>query len=201
MPEKLKPVLLFALQTTIESPVYDKQGRMLGRTFALPKSNKQFFALPDAPDAREHAVDSIMAHINPACPPRQVLMGKDDDGVYHPMDLSLFDFVAKIQAAPIDADAASGVAFPTRAAFEEAARDYVRGSEESEAANTKPAQPAAEQAAAVHSLLKENGRMTALQIASALDLAPAVVTRMCATKKKSFKLDSKKFYTAIGKPI
>jgi hypothetical protein len=193
MPDTLKPVLLFALQTTVSSPIYDKQGRMLGRTFSLPGSNKQYFALPDCPKAREHAVDSIMAHMNPATPPRQVLKGMDDEGKFYDMDLSLFYFAPKIKAAPPEQ---TGVVFATREEFEQTARDYVKGDEQSESNKSSDFPSTAVIAANVHALLSENGKMTPRQLAALLDIPEANIKQAIAAKKAKFKVDDRGFYTA-----
>lgn len=201
MPDTLKPVLLFALQTTVSSPVYDKQGRMLGRTFSLPGSNKQYFALPDCPKLREHAVDSIMAHVNPATPPRQVLKGMDDEGKYYDMDLSLFNFVPKITAAPAEE---SGVVFATRQEFEHAARDYVKGATltaDPSAGIKVPALPTmAEIAESIHLSLRENGKMTPRQLADLLEIPEANIKQAIAAKKAKFKDAGRGFYTAKKAP-
>lgn len=197
MPDTLKPVLLFALQTTVSSPIYDKQGRMLGRTFSLPGSNKQYFALPDCPKAREHAVDAIVAHSNPATPPRQVLKGLDDEGKYWDMDLSLFHFAPKIKAAITEQ---TGVAFATREEFEQAARDYVKGT--SLAADANPEAKAAtlptmaEIADSIQASLKENGKMNPRQLSELLEIPEANIKQAIAAKKAKFKVDGRGFYTA-----
>lgn len=196
MPDTLKPVLLFALQTTVSSPVYDKQGRMLGRTFSLPGSNKQYFALPDCPKAREHAVDAIVAHSNPATPPRQVLKGLDDEGKYWDMDLSLFYFAPKIKAAITEQ---TGVVFTTRAEFEQAARDYVKGTsltaEASTEATAVPSLTMAEIADSIQATLLTNGKMTPRQLAEFLDIPEANIKQAIAAKKAKFKVDGRGFYT------
>lgn len=200
MSQVLKPVLLFALQTTVETPCYDRQGKMMGRTFALPGSRKQVFRLPDDPKKREGAIDDFFLHIDPANPPRPLILGEQEDKKLVAVDFSQYRLV------PIDAEdqADERVVFQTRAEFEAAAIDYAKGVGMNSQQPVKPAKPAkaakpakkeaptkartkpAKLIGDVALCLAENGKLTVKQIAGMLaELEEDVATAVKSNKFKS----------------